>query len=145
MFQKQFKSFQKHNTFQDMYPEGRNEEDGKICPRTYLLVPQYPLALSTLGSIILGAELPNAKSMLLRLLRRWFSRRLSRSRFFWMIASFLSSSDFSISFLLSSTCCLLSMSFILRLSICRLRSNSCCSRNFWACRACKEKKRIKKS
>ena len=33
----------------------------------YLLVPQYPLPLSTLGSIILGAELPNANSMLLLL------------------------------------------------------------------------------
>ena len=34
---------------------------------SYLLVPQYPLPLSTLGSIILGAELPNANSMLLLL------------------------------------------------------------------------------
>jgi len=101
-----------------------------------LLLPQYPDEESILGSISLGAELPNANSILPLEFFLWVSKRPSLSRFLANIASRLSSSDLSISFRLSSTCCLLSISLLLSSSICLLRSFSCCSRNFCACRAC---------
>jgi len=105
------------------------------APET-LLLPQYPEEESILGSMSLGAELPNANSMFPLEFFLCVSKRVSRSLFFAKIASLLSSSDRSISFLLSSTCCRLSISLLLSSSMCLLRSFSCCSRNFCACRAC---------
>ena len=73
----------------------------KNCP--YLLLPQYPEEESILGSMSLGAELPNANSMLPLEFFLWVSSLPSLSLFLARIASLLSSSDLSISLRLSST------------------------------------------
>merc|ERR1719397_2020854 len=99
-------------------------------PGPELRLPQYPLALSTLGSISRGALLPKAKPTPLLEFRLLLSSLLSRSLFRARIASRLSSSVRSISFRLWSTCILRSISLLRSCSMCLLLSTSCCSRNF---------------
>lgn len=83
-----------------------------------------------------GVELPNAKVILACCSRRFSMIFSSRSMAFLSKASFRSRSALSMAFRRSTTALNFSFSLDLNSSKCLLRSNSCCSRNFWDACAC---------